>query len=162
MIKTFIRPFLANHTHDDAVATAATEKSYGIDCSVFGGMVQFPVGAFTISLGVYPARNPGNHSLVKDAPSFAVAGANYRIGNAFDNTTTDSVEGATSHYPRFLWISTLTPSCLEIVFERLMWRYDVPTAVIGDIFIEPTRASYFNLTHNRLFPYCYPIRCSQS
>jgi hypothetical protein len=84
-----IKPFIGYNTHDDLLSISATEKSYSIDCSLFGGMAQFPVGAFTISVGVYATRNCGNYGLAEDAAGFPVA-------DAFHSTATDSTEDVTS------------------------------------------------------------------
>jgi len=54
-----IKPFFGYDIHDNIVAAATTEKPYSIDSSLFGAMAQFPVAAFTISLGAYSARNSG-------------------------------------------------------------------------------------------------------
>lgn len=91
-----IKPFFGYNTHDDVIAIATNEKSYIIDCSLFGAMAQFPVGALTISLGAYSARNSGNYGLAEDGPSFTIAGTSYSIANAFHNTTTVPIEHVTS------------------------------------------------------------------
>ena len=91
-----IKPFFGYNTHDDVIAIATNEKSYIIDCSLFGAMAQFPVGALTISLGAYSARNSGNYGLAEDGPSFTIAGTSYNIANAFHNTTTVPIEHVTS------------------------------------------------------------------
>jgi hypothetical protein len=87
-----IKPFLGYNPHDDLVSISPAEKSYSIDCSLFGGMAQFPVGAFTISLGVYSTRNFRNYGLAEDATSFPGADARYTVANAFHGSASDSVE----------------------------------------------------------------------
>ena len=91
-----IKPFFGYNTHDDVIAIATNEKSYIIDCSLFGAMAQFPAGALTISLGAYSARNSGNYGLAEDGPSFTIGGTSYSIANAFHNTTTVPIEHVTS------------------------------------------------------------------
>lgn len=73
------------NSHDDVVITGTTEKTYGIDSSVFGFGLKVPVGALSIGATVWTTQNPANYGQLTTA----------KAGNAAAyNAATDGIDDA--------------------------------------------------------------------